>query len=113
MVPEIPPLIQFKRDDHRKVEKVAIQAAISRGEEIAKNPWTQLVKVGSEDNRTQVAIDCAVNEVYNLECHTRTGRGAKLVYHECYYNIIISCAMVCTSISMKSTKADPNRGQKQ
>ena len=72
------PLVEFKRDDPHKEERVAIQAAkkaaIERGEEVPQKRRKQPVKAGSEGCTTRMG--CALNDLYNLklEWHTRTGR---------------------------------------
>ena len=70
------PLVEFKRDDPHKEERAAIQAAkkaaIKRGGEVPQKQRKQPVKAGSEGCTTRVG--CALNDLYNLERHTRTGR---------------------------------------
>ena len=70
------PLVEFKRADPHKQERAAIQAAkkaaIERGEEIPAKQRKQAVKAGSEGCTGRVG--CALNDLYNLERHTRTGR---------------------------------------
>ena len=70
------PLVEFQRDDPHKQERAAMQAAkkaaIERGEEVQQKQRKQPVKAGSEGCTTRVG--CALNDLYNLERHTRTGR---------------------------------------
>ena len=70
------PLVEFKRDDPHKEERERLQAckkaAVERGEEIPVKPRKQAVKAGSEGCSARVG--CALNDLYNLERITRTGR---------------------------------------
>ena len=69
------PLVEFKRDDpHKERERLqaAKKAAVERGEEIAVKTRKQAVKAGSEGSTGRVG--CALNDLYNLERFTRTGR---------------------------------------
>ena len=70
------PLVEFKRDDPHKEERERLQAlkkaAVERGEEIPVKARKQSVKAGSEGCSARVG--CALNDLYNLERITRTGR---------------------------------------
>ena len=70
------PLVEFKRDDPHKEERERLQAAkkaaVERGEEIAVKTRKEAVKAGSE--RCSGRVGCALNDLYNLERLTRTGR---------------------------------------
>ena len=69
------PLVDFKRDDPHKEERERVQAlkkaAVERGEVIEAKPRKQAVKAGAEGCSR---VGCALNDLYNLERITRTGR---------------------------------------
>ena len=56
----------------RAAIQAAKKAAIERGEEAPQKQRNQPVKAGSE--RCMPRVRCALNNLYNLERHTRTGR---------------------------------------
>ena len=76
MVQQASSLVEFKRDDPHMEERERLQAskkaAVERGEEIPVKVRKQSVKVGSEGCSARVG--CALNDLYNLERITRTGR---------------------------------------
>ena len=69
-------LVKLERNDPRPQQRAemraAKQAAVERGEVLEKQPRKKPVPAGEDGCNTRV--DCALNNLYNLERHSRTGR---------------------------------------
>ena len=69
-------LIKLERNDPRPQQRAELraakQAAVERGEVIEKAPRKKAVPAGEDGCNTRV--DCALNNLYNLEKHSRTGK---------------------------------------
>ena len=69
-------LVKLDRNDPRPQQRAEIraakQAAVERGEVVEKQPRKKPVPVGEEGCNTRV--ECALNNMYNMEKHSRTGK---------------------------------------